>query len=444
MAENELIVKENLDVALLFAEKDELKKKLKEIEAEVLSVVPDLSTAKGRKEIASLAFKVAKSKVVLDSLGKDLVSDWKIRAAKVDESRKYAREFLDALKDKVRQPLTDWEAAEEARIKAEAEALKFARDWDDAHSDHVIFLRLKELERKEAELARIQAEAEEKERLRVEEEARIAAEKAAEERRKQEAIERVEREKRIAEEAAAEAKKDAEEKLHAERKAAEQLLIDAEAKRIRDLAQAQAKADAEKKAAAEAEERAKIQAEQKRLADIQAEKDKAEAEKRAMIEAQAKKDREAEAALVRVTRIEDRMRAIADIYLMPSLSSSEISELIDSADRLYTGYDFEEYSDQAALIYTRAIKIFSEARDERNHIETRKAEAEATLVKEKARIEAEKAEEVKRQANVAHQKKINREAMASLMLLPGIDEPKAKAIVTAIVSGKIANVFIKY
>ena len=57
---------------------------------------------------------------------------------------------------------------------------------------------------------------------------------------------------------------------------------------------------------------------------------------------------------------------------------------------------------------------------------------------------AEKAEEEKRQKNVAHQKMINREAMASLLHIAGIDESKAKAIIMAIANGKIANVFIKY
>lgn len=362
MAELELIVKENLDVALLFVEKDELKKKLKEIETEVMAVVPDLSTAKGRKEIASLAFKVAKSKVVLDNLGKDLVSEWKTKASKVDESRKYARDFLDSLKDRVRQPLTDWEAAEEARVKAEAEAAKYASDWDEAHKDHEHFLMVKELERKAAELEAMKAAQLAKEQAEREaEEARQA--KAA--RKKQAEIDeanRIAREKRIAEEAAAMAKKDAEERLEAERKAAEQRLIDAEAKRIRDLVEAKAKAEAEKKAIVEAEERAKVIAEQKRLADIQAEKDKAEAEKKAMIEVHAKKDREA-------------------------------AEL---------------------------------------------------AAKEQARIAAEKAEEKERQENVAHQKRVNNEAIGCLIQSAGVDEPVAKRVLVAIAKGQIANVFIRY
>ena len=271
MTEFELIVKENLDVALLFTEPDNLKKKLKEIETEVMAVVPDISTTKGRKEIASLAFKVAKSKVVLDGLGKDLVSEWKIRAAKVDESRKYAREFLDSLKDRVRQPLTDWELVEEARIKAEAAAVKYAVAWDDAHKEHEYFLMMVDLKQKAAELEAMKAAQLAKEQADRDAEEARQAEIARIQQEEINKANQLAREKRIAEEATAKAAKDAEQKAERERREAEQRLIDAEARRLTEMAMA----------------------ERKRLLDIQAEKDRAEKEKQAMIEAQAKKDRDA-------------------------------------------------------------------------------------------------------------------------------------------------------
>jgi hypothetical protein len=276
----ELYVKGNFDVAVLFTEKNTLKKTLKDIETEVLSVVPDISTTKGRKEIASLAHKVSKSKVALDEAGKNLVSDWKIKAAKVDESRKHARDFLDNLKDKVRQPLTEWELAEETRIKAEIEAAKHSSDWDDAHKEHDLYLRMKDLERKEAELAAIKLQAELK----------AKAEREAEEARKQHKIneaERIAREKRIAEEAAARAIKEAEQKL-----------IDAEIKRISDLAKAKANAEAKAKIEADKQERLKIAAENKRIAEIKAIKD-----------AQDRKDREAKAALAKEKAETDKRTA---------------------------------------------------------------------------------------------------------------------------------------
>ena len=48
-----------------------------------------------------------------------MVSDWKAKAKKVDAVRKHARDFLDGLKDEVRMPLTEWEAAEELRQEEE-------------------------------------------------------------------------------------------------------------------------------------------------------------------------------------------------------------------------------------------------------------------------------------------------------------------------------------
>jgi len=53
------------------------------------------------------------------------------------------------------------------------------------------------------------------------------------------------------------------------------------------------------------------------------------------------------------------------------------------------------------------------------------------------------AEEEKRQKNVAHQKRINNEAVESFMALM-VEETTARALVMAIAKGQIANVFIKY
>lgn len=162
---------------------------LKAIEDQVVSFVADTSTAKGRKDIAALAYKVAQSKTYLDGLGKDLVSDWKDKSKLVDASRKKARDFLDDLKERARKPLTDYES-EEARKEAEA-ILK--AEIETAHSEaiveHDLWLRAKAIEAKEKELA-------EAERIKAEAEAKAAEETA-----------KAEREKRIADEAAENARK---------------------------------------------------------------------------------------------------------------------------------------------------------------------------------------------------------------------------------------------
>jgi hypothetical protein len=71
---------------------------------------PDLGTEKGRKDIASRAFKVARSKTYLDDLGKAEVARLKDLPRQVDAARKELRDGLDALRDEIREPLTEWEA----------------------------------------------------------------------------------------------------------------------------------------------------------------------------------------------------------------------------------------------------------------------------------------------------------------------------------------------
>jgi colicin import membrane protein len=96
---------------------------ISKLEADVRSVKTDMSTPAGRKEIASLAHKVARSKTALDDMGKDLVSGLKSQAGKIDAERRVIRDRLDALKDEVRKPLTDWENADKDRIAGHEQAL---------------------------------------------------------------------------------------------------------------------------------------------------------------------------------------------------------------------------------------------------------------------------------------------------------------------------------
>jgi len=86
------------------------------IREEIDAFVPDTSTKKTRAEIASMALKVAKSKVYLDSVGKDLVAKLKEQPKLVDAERKRVRDTLDAWRDEIRAPLTEWENAEQERI----------------------------------------------------------------------------------------------------------------------------------------------------------------------------------------------------------------------------------------------------------------------------------------------------------------------------------------
>lgn len=122
---NELIVIPKETALEVFTKEGSIEPYLEQIKAAVTGIVPDLSTKKGRDAIASLAYKVAKSKTYLDGEGKRLVDEYKEIPKKIDATRKKARDFLDQLKDEVRQPLTDWENAEKARVDSLKQRLAF-------------------------------------------------------------------------------------------------------------------------------------------------------------------------------------------------------------------------------------------------------------------------------------------------------------------------------
>ena len=77
------------------------------LEREVNSIERDISTEAGRERIASVAYKIARSKTALDAMGKGLVEEWKARAGLVDRERRKIRDRCDELKDEFRAPLTD-------------------------------------------------------------------------------------------------------------------------------------------------------------------------------------------------------------------------------------------------------------------------------------------------------------------------------------------------
>jgi len=87
------------------------------IELEVAGFEPDLSTDTGRKEIASMAYKVAQSKTHLVKLGKELTKGWRESTKAVNAQIKETEDRLNIVRDDIRKPLTDWEQAEEKRIE---------------------------------------------------------------------------------------------------------------------------------------------------------------------------------------------------------------------------------------------------------------------------------------------------------------------------------------
>jgi len=139
MSENSLVEIRPTSALEVFTTPEKIEAVLARVEAKARKeVVGTIDTAKGRKEIASLAYKVAQTKTYIDTVGKDLVAEMKELPKQIDASRKVFRERLDALRDELRAPLDAWEA-EQARIereKAEAEAAAKARAERIAHDIH--------------------------------------------------------------------------------------------------------------------------------------------------------------------------------------------------------------------------------------------------------------------------------------------------------------------
>lgn len=280
----DLVVIEKKNAMAVFTNNDQLDPLIEAIEKEARSLVPDVTTKKGRDAIASMAHKVARSKTYIDNAGKDLVAELKALPKQIDESRRVARERLDALKDEVRRPLTEWEAEQE-RIKAEeamnamhAEALEMNIKFDQElaakfEADHEMALLMdKDIDRERADKA---AEAERQRIAREEEIKRQAEEKA---KREAEEKHRAEME--------ASARREAEERAAKER--AERERIEAQQRAERDRIAAEQKAEADKQAAIDAErrkaqeeaDRIRREAEQREQARLAEEKRKADEQAR--------------------------------------------------------------------------------------------------------------------------------------------------------------------
>lgn len=114
---NQVFVIEKKDAADAFSSGEALEKILVKIENHVRQFKGDASTEEGRKEISSIAYKVARSKTALDDYGKSLTDEWRQKTQAVNAQRNIAKERLDALKEEVRRPLTEYEEVEEKRKK---------------------------------------------------------------------------------------------------------------------------------------------------------------------------------------------------------------------------------------------------------------------------------------------------------------------------------------
>lgn len=320
VASTDLITIETLKAADVF-KPGAVERLISDVEAKVRAIpAADHTTEKGRTEIKALAYKVTRSKTALDELGKNHVAELKKAAGVVDADRRIIRDRLDALKDEVRRPVTEYEAAEEMRIghhTIRMEALQaldtFAIgeetitevdtrlsklsalqkfDWEEftAGASRLIGRLSTSLPTLRAKLVKQEEEKAELDRLRKAEAERQEAERIAQTER-----DRVEREDRIAARAYQEAKdKAAEDSRHAE---AERLAAIARAEKAeRDAKEAADRAEADKATALERAEHDRTTAIAQALADARHQED----DLKAAAEAATRKREKDKAHLMRI------------------------------------------------------------------------------------------------------------------------------------------------
>lgn len=266
--------------------------------------VPDVSTAKGRARIASLAASASRSKTAIEKPGREYLRHLKEQPKIIEaELRRFVIE-CDEIRDETRRPLTEWEAEQE-RIKQEAEAKKAADDLAaEIEVAHEMALLMNDAFNRDAK-----EKAEEVERLR----------KAHEE--------------FIAKEAADKAKREMAEAAQRE--------IDESAARERDALLAKERAEREKQEASELAGRNRIAAEQKTEQDKKDAAAKAEREKQEAIAAEQCKAQETadriqreakqkeDARLAEEKRVADEAaKRAADVEFRRTINRQAVADLI--------------------------------------------------------------------------------------------------------------------
>ncbi|AVP94669.1 hypothetical protein [Aeromonas rivipollensis] len=329
----QLVVIEPTTAVALFTEGQGVAELLADIRQKATSLVPDITTAKGRKEIASIAYAVAKTKTYLDGLGKEQTDKFKEIPKRIDANRKQIRDTLDALKDEVRAPLNQYEAAEEARVAALQSRLARLNELGSSASIEIaaadLQAMLTEVEQTalddtwqellpQATVARELAAKRIGEVLAARQKYEAEQAELEELRQKQAEQERIDRERLIAEQAAAaEAQRQEQARFAAERET--QLAKEREQQAIRD---------------AEAAELARQQAEARRIAEAeQAELRRQEAERNAALHAEAVAARAAEQERQRIAdeqRLKDEeiARRLADREHRGRINSSIVMDLM--------------------------------------------------------------------------------------------------------------------
>lgn len=410
---NALVVIDNRSLtAETFHDSDALELLLTEMEKHYRSIVTDVTTEAGRKDIKSLNRKIAGDKNRIDEAGKALVSGMKAQAKLIDTARGVAWDRLEALQAEVMADHNAWEDAEKLRIAEHQDALQIIIDLGtfgtDLPASIDVIARLQELE---ALPARVWQEFNSKARtarantfaaLTAFKEAALAREEEATEaerlRRETAEREREEREARIAEEAAEKAKLIAEAKAAREAKEAEDRAAAAKRKADAEIAEANARAEKAQRDAAEAARRA----EDGRLAAV------------AKVEA-------------------DRLQAIADAEEARRQADARIAAEAARAARAE-----RDAIDAAAK--AEADKIAAAAKAEADRLAA--VEAERQRIADAAALVL--AETARREKDKAHKTAINSAALEDLIRETGLSIEAGTKVIVAIARNKISHVKISY
>ena len=404
---------------------------------------PDISTQSGRDEIRSLAAEIARGKMDLIRLGKRLTEDWRKSTKSVNTECATLEERMDALKDRVRRPLTDYENAEKERVKKQEQAVamiagcptnfplgeptadeltrtlegltayahEFAWDKDFVQraSDAVatstdqlnaLIAKAVRREEQEAELARLRAAEAERQRVAVHQDLIINFANAA----------------RLPDGASV---SEIERRIEGVRLATP----DRDWQEFRALA-ARAREDA-------------VVALNTALAAAREREAAAQAERERLIAARAAEDARHAAEAAALRQRQEAERVAAEALAEQATAAREAEEAAKRAK-----------ADTARAEAARAMAEARAAQEAKAAAEAAERATQQALETERQGVAAAAAREAKaaadREANAAHRKAVNNAALADMVKHAGLSQGAAKATVEALAKGQIANCLIRY
>lgn len=107
-----------LSIISTFSDNKKIDKAIDKFREDALSIVPDLTTKKGRDAVASIAYKISKKKTsIVSQMIDPSIEDAKAIVTSVGKGKSHFKTKMDELRDEVRKPLNEWEEAEKIKEK---------------------------------------------------------------------------------------------------------------------------------------------------------------------------------------------------------------------------------------------------------------------------------------------------------------------------------------